>query len=372
MVAGEASGDLLASHILNAIKIRWPEMISCGIGGPRMGATGFNVWWPSDRLAVRGYVEVLRHYRGIVGIRNALEKQLIAHPPSIFIGVDAPDFNLKLEETLRASGIPTIHFVCPSVWAWRPYRIAQLKRSADHVLCVFPFEPALLAKHGIASTYVGHPLASVIPYHSDKAHARLQLGLDISHQVVAVLPGSRRSELQYLGARFMATIKLLLLRRPGVRCVIPSAPLLKSAIELLIERSGLKGRVLVLDGQSHLALAACDVTLIASGTATLEAALFKRPMVIAYNMHWISWEIMRRQRLQPWVGLPNILCGRSVVPEYLQNAARPMVLADAIERWLDDPIACNALADEFCQLHDLLRKDTVALATDAIAGVVCA
>jgi lipid-A-disaccharide synthase len=371
MVAGEASGDLLASHLLRAVKERWPTMGSFGIGGPQMEVVGFDAWWPSERLAVRGYMEVLSQYRGIVRIRDLLQRQLIAHPPSVFIGVDAPDFNLKLEASLKSAGIPTIHFVCPSIWAWRPNRIKQLKRSVDHVLCVFPFEPALLAKHGIMSTYVGHPLASIIPYQPDKAGARLLLGLDMADQVVAVLPGSRRSELQYLGSRFMATIKLLL-RRPGVRCVIPAAPQLKTAIEGLIEQAGLKDQLLLLDGQSHLALAACDVTLIASGTATLEAALFKRPMVIAYNMHWVSWEIMKRQRLQPWVGLPNILCGRSVVPEFLQNAAQPKVLANAIERWLDDPVACDALKAEFCQLHEVLRKDTVALATDAIAGVICA
>jgi lipid-A-disaccharide synthase len=370
MVAGEASGDLLAAHLLRAINGRWLESCSFGIGGAQMEALGFDAWWPSDCLAVRGYVEVLRHYRGIVRIRDALQRRLIAHPPSVFIGVDAPDFNLKLAEDLKAAGIPTIHFVCPSIWAWRPKRVEQLKRSVDHVLCIFPFESALLAGHGIASTFVGHPLASLIPYEADRTGARLRLGLDNLRQLVAVLPGSRLSELHYLGPRFMRTVKLLLHRRPELQFVIPAAPSLRAAVELMVQRADLGGRVLVLDGQSHLALAACDVTLIASGTATLEAALFKRPMVIAYNMNWISWEIMKRQRLQPWVGLPNILCGRSVVPEFLQNAAQPTVLADSVEQWLNNPAACNALTEDFCRLHDVLRKDTVALATDAIAGVL--
>ena len=373
LVAGETSGDLLAGLLLGGVRERWPGLRSVGIGGPQMQAQGFEAWWPSEKLAVRGYVEVLRHYREIVGIRQQLKDRLLQGPrPQLFIGVDAPDFNLDLEAGLKAAGVPTMHFVCPSVWAWRPERIEKIRRSVDHVLCIFPFEPELLARHGIAATYVGHPLARVIPLEPDRAAARRQLGLPLEAPVVALLPGSRQSELQYLGERFLAAASLMARQRPEVRFVLPAVPALRARVDALVQQSGLGDRITVVTGQSHAALAACDVTLIASGTATLEAALFKRPMVIAYNMNWLSWQIMKRQQLQPWVGLPNILSQDFVVPEYLQDQATPAALAQATQRWLDDAPAAAALQARFTELHHQLNRDTARLATDAIAQVVAA
>jgi lipid-A-disaccharide synthase len=367
LVAGEASGDLLAGLLLGGLRQRWPALTSVGIGGPQMAAQGFDAWWPSDKLAVRGYVEVLRHYREIVGIRTQLRQRLLqGERPDVFIGVDAPDFNLELEARLKAAGVRTAHFVCPSIWAWRPERVKKIQTSADHVLCIFPFEPALLAEHGIAATYVGHPVANVVPLEPDRLGARRQLGLPEDAPVVAILPGSRGSEVDYLARRFFDAVRLMRQARPDLCFVLPAVPSQRERIERVAREAGVAEQVRIVSGQSHAVLAACDVTLIASGTATLEAALFKRPMVIAYNMNWISWQIMRRQRLQPWVGLPNILCGDFVVPELLQDEASPPRLAKAVLDWLDDPERVRALQARFVQLHHELRRDTAALATDAI------
>jgi lipid-A-disaccharide synthase len=371
MVAGEASGDLLAGLLLQGLRQRWPELTATGIGGPRMAAQGFDERWPSSKLAVRGYIEVLRHYREIAGIRTALRKDLLAQRETdLFIGVDAPDFNLDLEAALKAGGIRTVHFVCPSVWAWRPKRVEKLQASADHVLCIFPFEPALLAQHGVAATYVGHPLASVIPEAPDAEAARKALGLAVNATVVAILPGSRESEVRYLAARFFEAAALIQLSKHAIEFVVPAMPALRPAIEAAARAAGLDRHLTIVDGQSHTVLAACDVTLIASGTATLEAALFKRPMVIAYNMNPLSWQIMRRKQLQPWVGLPNILCNEFVVPELLQDAATPQALAHAVLDWLDAPERIIALHQRFTALHHELRRDTAQLATDAIQKVL--
>jgi lipid-A-disaccharide synthase len=371
LVAGETSGDLLAGLLLGGVRQRWPDLQSFGIGGPQMAAQGFDAWWPSEKLAVRGYVEVLRHYREIVGIRSQLQQRLLSSDrPDVFIGVDAPDFNLALEANLKADGVRTVHFVCPSVWAWRAERVEKIRRSVDHVLCIFPFEPELLSQHGIAATYVGHPLASVIPIEPDRAAARATLGLRDEDTVVAILPGSRASEVQYLAQVFFEAAVRLQRQRPGLRFVVPAVPALRERIAAAAHATGLGDALQVIPGQSHTALAACDVTLIASGTATLEAALFKRPMVIAYNMNWLSWQIMRRKQLQPWVGLPNILCGEFVVPEYLQEAATPQALSQAVLAWLDAPARITGLQQRFTALHHTLRQDTAQLATDAIEQVL--
>ena len=370
MVAGEASGDLLAALLLDGMRARWPALQSCGIGGSQMAQRGFQAWWPSEKLSVRGYVEVLRHYREIVGIREQLKARLLANPPDVFIGVDAPDFNLDLERDLKAQGIKTVHFICPSIWAWRAGRIEKIRQSVNHVLCIFPFEVALLAQHGIAATYVGHPLANVIPLQPDKAAARVKLGLRDGDQVVAVLPGSRPSEIEYLASRLFRAVALMKQKHFAIKFVVPAIPALQKIIRQAALEAGVLGDVLILLGQSHAALAACDVALIASGTATLEAALFKRPMVIAYNMNWLSWQIMRRKKLQPWVGLPNILCQDFVVPEFLQDAATPRALACAVLDWLDMPAKIAALQQKFTVLHAELQRDTATLATDAIQKVL--
>ncbi|WP_369647164.1 lipid-A-disaccharide synthase [Variovorax sp. V118] len=370
LVAGEASGDLLAGLLLDGLEARWPALQAVGIGGPRMLAHGFQSWWPQEKLAVRGYIEVLRHYAEIAGIRRQLKARLLRERPELFIGVDAPDFNLDLEAGLRSEGIKTVHFVCPSIWAWRADRIDKIRAAADHVLCIFPFEPELLEKQGVAASYVGHPIANVIPMTPDRAAARAALGLDPEAQVVALLPGSRRSEIRYLAARFFAAAALMQKAKPKLQFIAPILPGLCTEVESLLQAAGMAGRVKLLDGQSHAALAACDVTLIASGTATLEAALFKRPMVIAYNMNGLSWRLMQRKQLQPWVGLPNILCREFVVPELLQEAASPEALANATLEWLDVPAKTQALQQRFSALHVQLQRDTPTLCADAIQKVL--
>lgn len=372
LVAGETSGDLLAGLLLDGLKQRWPGLEAAGIGGPQMAKRGFDAWWPHDKLSVHGFGwEVLRRYREIVGIRRQLKTRLLQNHPDLFIGVDAPDFNLDLEADLKAQGIKTVHFVCPSIWAWRPERVEKIKRSVDHVLCIFPFEPALLAQHGIAATYVGHPLANVIPMQPDRAAARRTLGLGATDRVVAVLPGSRESEVKHLVEVFFRAAALIHKALPAIKFIVPAVPLLRNRIVAAAAASGLGEAAQVLDGQSHTALAACDVTLIASGTATLEAALFKRPMVIAYRMGALSWQIMRRKRLQPWVGLPNILSAEFVVPELLQDAATPAALAQEVLQWLTaidtQPDKIRALEQHFSALHAELQRDTPKLAAHAIA-----
>ena len=382
MVAGEASGDLLGSLLLQGLQQQWPQVQAFGIGGPQLTRIGFNAWWPSDKLAVRGYVEVLRHYREIVGIRKQLLQRLLADPPDVFIGIDAPDFNLELETQLKARGVKTVHFVSPSIWAWRPERIEKIRQAVDQVLCIFPFEKPLYDQAGIPATYVGHPLAHTIPMQPDKHAARQALGLKADDCVIAVLPGSRASEVQYLAEVFFKAVVQVYTAQPAIKFIVPCAPGLRAAIAAQAQRVGVKvsedvgagagdqPTVHLLDGQSHTALAACDVTLIASGTATLEAALFKRPMVIAYNMHWLSWQMMRRKKLQPWVGLPNILCRDFVVPEFLQSAATPQALSQALQGWLAQPEKIHALEQRFTALHTELQRDTLSLASHAIAQVI--
>ena len=371
MVAGETSGDLLAGLLIDGMQAHWPDLQTCGIGGPQMQRRGFDAWWPSEKLAVHGYsMEVLRRLRELLGIRKQLRERLLKDSPDVFIGVDAPDFNLGLEADLRAAGIKTVHFVCPSIWAWRAERVEKIRRSADHVLCIFPFEPELLARHGIAATYVGHPLAGVIPMVPDRAAARAQLGLQDTDEVLAILPGSRSSEIAYITQPFFEAAALVRKARPAIKLIVPAVPALRERIVQAAQAAGLGGVVQIVSGQSHAVLAACDTTLIASGTATLEAALFKRPMVIGYHMHPLSWWLMRRKQLQPWVGLPNILCGDFVVPELIQDAATPQALCAATLQWLDarqhHPEKITALEQRFTALHESLRRNTPQLAADAI------
>jgi lipid-A-disaccharide synthase len=370
MVAGEASGDLLAGLLLGGLRARWPGLQAAGIGGPRMAEHGFESWWPHDKLAVHGYVDALRHYREISGIRNRLAERLLQERPDAFIGIDAPDFNLGLEARLKTAGVKSIHFVCPSIWAWRGGRARKIAASVDHLLCLFPFEPELLRSHGVAATYVGHPLADAIPLEPPREASRAALGLSAQDAVVALLPGSRRSEIRYLAPPFLEAARRLQAQRPGLRFVLPVAPGLRTLVEPLVRQHAPDVALQLVDGRSHEALAACDVTLIASGTATLEAALFKRPMVIAYRMHPLSWQIMKRMRYQPWVGLPNILCRDFVVPERLQHEADASTLALDVLAWLDAPQRAQAARDRFTELHHLLKRDTARVATDAIAQVL--
>ena len=388
LVAGEASGDLLAGLLLDGLRARWPQLTTAGIGGAHMTAHGFDAWWPIEKLSVRGYLEVLPRLPELLSIRKQLARRLLTERPDLFIGVDAPDFNFDLEARLKKAGIKTLHFVSPSFWAWRPEKLLKLKAAADHVLCLFPFEPELLAEHGIAATYVGHPLANVIPMQPDRAAARRALGLDEHATVVALLPGSRAAEVEYLLSRFFQAAALIRKARPATQFIVPAVPHLQSQIEVAARVSGLGDALKVVRGQSHAVLAACDVTLIASGTATLEAALFKRPMVIAYAMPAFSYRLMRKKRQLPWVGLPNVLCaprewlhrpaGMSahdmadrtdapfVVPELIQHAATPAALAQGVLDWLTAPEKIAQLQQRFIALHHELKRDTPRLATDAI------
>jgi lipid-A-disaccharide synthase len=371
MAAGESSGDLLAGLLLGGLNSQQVAHQAYGIGGPLMQAQGFEVWRSYQELAVRGYVEVLRHYRRIVGIRKQLATRLLADKPTMFIGVDAPDFNLDLELQLRSKGIKTVHFVSPSIWAWRPARLEKIKQACDHVLCIFPFEPAIYEQAGVASTFVGHPLADIMPMEPDQVGARLKLNLPAGKPVVALLPGSRQSEIAQLAPQFLQAARLMHQARSDLLFILPVAPAMMAQVQSMVARAGLTDVdwLHVLDGQSHVALAACDVTLIASGTATLEAALSKRPMVIAYRMPQLSWQIMKRKRLQPWVGLPNILAQSFVVPELLQDQASPASLAEKTLAWLDNPIAYDHVRTRFAEVHDSLRMNTPVIASEAIQRI---
>lgn len=367
MVAGEASGDLLGGLLLAGLRQRWPELQAQGIGGPRMDQGGFESWWPHHKLSVFGYVDALMHLREILAIRKQLMGRLLADKPRAFIGIDAPDFNFVVEARLKAEGVKAIHFVCPSIWAWRGERVQKIRDSVDHVLCLFPFEPALLHEAGIAATYVGHPLADAIPLEPPRAASRAALGIAEADTVVALLPGSRKSEVRYIAAPLLQAAALMQKARPALRFVLPVAPGLRALIEPLVP-AGLE--IQLLDGRSHEALAACDVTLVASGTATLEAALFKRPMVIAYRMHWLNWRRISGQRYQPWVGLPNVLAREFLVPELLQDECTPEALAAEGLAWLDEPERYARAQARFAEQHQLLRCNTAQVATDAIAQVI--
>lgn len=370
LVAGEASGDLLAALLLSGVRQRWPRLQAVGIGGPRMVAQGFEAWWPHERLSVFGYVDALGRLPELLRIRRQLAERLLRDRPAAFIGVDAPDFNFGLETRLRAAGVKTLHFVCPSIWAWRGERVHKLAKAADHVLCLFPFEPPLLRQHGVAASFVGHPLADHIPVQPPRAESRAALGLAEDDAVVALLPGSRRSEIQHIAPRILAAAALMQRERPRLRFVMPVAPGLKGLVEPMLDAHAPGVAIQLLDGRSHEALAACDVTLVASGTATLEAALFKRPMVITYRLAWLNWQRMKRMSYQPWVGLPNILSREFVVPELIQDDATPQALARATLGWLDDPVRVEALQRRFTELHLALRQDTARKAADAIAQVL--
>jgi len=370
LVAGEASGDLLGGLLLQGLKARWPQLQAAGIGGPKMAAQGFDAWWPHERLSVFGYVDALARLPELLRIRRQLGDRLLRERPAAFIGIDAPDFNFGLETRLRAGGLKTLHFVCPSIWAWRGERVHKLKAAADHVLCLFPFEPALLQQHGVAATFVGHPLADAIPLVPPRAAARAALGLAEGDTVVALLPGSRRSEIRHIAPRLLAAAERMHQQRPGLRFVMPVVPGLRALVDPLLAQHTKHAAIQLLDGQSHAALAACDVTLVASGTAALEAALFKRPMVITYHLAWLNWRRMQRMAYQPWFGLPNILSGEFVVPELIQDAATPEALAREGLAWLDDAPRVAAVQRRFTDLHHQLRQDTAQKATDAIAQVI--
>jgi len=372
MVAGESSGDLLASRLLSGLRPQLPDADLHGIGGKRMAEHGFRSEWPMEKLSVRGLFEVLAHYREIKGIQNALRDKLLAEKPAAFIGVDAPDFNFGLEAQLKQAGIPTMHFISPSIWAWRGGRIKKIARAVSHMLVVFPFEEEIYRKAGIPVSYVGYPLAEVIPMDPDVAAARSELGLPADAQVVAILPGSRMSELKFNTVAFIEAARLLIQRNPALRVIVPMAGERQQAyFSELIAKAGLNDVPLqILPGKSHTAMAAADAVLVASGTATLEVALFKKPMVIGYKMMRASWEVLRHMGYQPWVGLPNILAQEFLVPELLQDAATPTALADALSVQLHDTAHRDYLYRRFTEMHHALLRDTAKESAQAVLQLI--
>jgi lipid-A-disaccharide synthase len=372
MVAGEVSGDMLAARLMAGLRPQLPNVRFHGIGGPRMIEQGLASDVPMETLTVRGLFEIIPRYREIKGIQNRLRDRLLQERPSAFIGADYPGFNLGLEEQLRLEGIPTVHFVSPQIWAWRGGRIKKIKRAVSHMLVIFPFEEAIYRAAGVPVTYIGHPLAEMIPLAPDVAAARAALGIAPDARVVTIRPGSRMGELKYLAEPFVAAAKLLAERDPNLVFIAPMAGERQRAYYTeIVNKAGLQDvPVRLVDGQSHAAIAAADAVLVASGTATLEVALFKKPMVIAYKVMGASWQIMRHMGYQPWIGLPNILAREFVVPEYLQHAATPQALADAVQRQLDDPAGSEALARRFTDMHHSLLRNSAEASADAVLRVI--
>jgi lipid-A-disaccharide synthase len=368
MVAGEASGDLLASHLIAALKARRSSMLFAGIGGPRMMAQGFQSEYPMEKLSVRGYSEALVSYFELSGIRRRLAKAMLQERPDLFIGVDSSDFNLDLERRLKDGGVPTIHYVGPSVWAWRRWRIRRIARAVNRILVMLPFEEPLYQKAGIPVTYVGHPMADVIPFEPNKDEARAQLRLPPGKLIVALLPGSRRSELHYMASAFVLAAHRFRQEVHDVHFVCPTATrATRDMFELALHQNQRTDLPLtLLFGHSHEALAAADLALVASGTATLETALSKTPMVIAYRQSALSWAIMRHMSYLPYIGMPNILAGEKLVPELLQDEATPQNLAAALLALLRDGAARKRQIERFHDFHGMLRQNTAEKAAQAV------
>ncbi len=368
MVAGEASGDLLGSHLIEALREVVHGVHFIGIGGPKMQAAGMEIFFPMEKLAVNGYVEVLRHFREIVGIRSKLRAQLISNPPDLFIGVDAPDFNLDLELALKKHGISTVHYVSPSIWAWRGGRIHKIKRAVSRILALFPFEAPLYEKAGVPVTYVGHPLADMLPEVPNRTAMREQMRISRQAMVFAFLPGSRQSEVRQLAATYIETAKLILLKHPEAQFLVPlvsrETRIIFENMQWQLEAQDLP--ITLLFGHAHDAMIAADGVLVASGTATLEAALLKRPMVITYKMPGFTYWLSKRKQYLPYVGLPNILAGKFVVPELLQEDATPENLAQALLNLVADKMAVAELEEIFSDMHIKLRQDTAHKAAKAI------
>ena len=364
LIAGEASGDLLGAHFVSALKQGHPNLRAAGIAGPRLVQAGVDAVYPSEKLAVNGYVEVLRHLPELLWIRSRITRHFLQERPRVFVGIDAPDFNFTLETRLKQAGIPTVHFVSPSLWAWRPERIHRIRQAVSHMLVVFPFEEKIYQDAGIAVTYVGHPLADVIPLQPDVAAARVALELQAG-PVIALLPGSRLSEVKRHAQLMLDAAGLILQRQPEAQFVLPAAS--EAAARLVRQaQQGLDLPLHLLDGQSHTALAACDVALVASGTATLEAALFKKPMVITYRVPALTARLMRKKALLPWIGLPNILARDFVVPERVQEAATPEALAADVLAWLDDTPRRRAAIETFRTMHASLRQNASTRIAEAL------
>ena len=372
VVAGESSGDLLASRLLSGLRPALPDARMHGIGGKHMAEYGFVSDYPMDTLSVRGLFEVLRHYSEIKAVQTGLTAQLLSERPDVFIGVDAPDFNFTVERQLKQAGIPTVHFIGPSIWAWRAGRIKKIIESVTHMLVIFPFEEAIYQAANIPVTYVGHPLAEILPLAPDMSKARRELGLPLDATVVTIMPGSRMSEIHHHTAAFIGAAKILAQRDPNIRFIVPMAgDRQRTAYIQNVIRAKLSDvPVLLIDGRSHTAITAANSVLVASGTATLEVALLKKPMVIAYKQMWATWQVMRRMGYQPWIGLPNILAREFLVPEFLQDAATPAALAEAVWRQLHDDALVNKLKQRFLEMHHSLLRDSAKESAEAILRII--
>ncbi len=367
IVAGEASGDLLGSHLMQALKAKRSDIEFIGIAGPKMMHEGARSMFPIERLSIRGYVEVIKHLYGLLKLRRQLFNYLISQKIDLFIGIDAPDFNFGLERKLKNKGIKTIHYVSPSIWAWRKNRIYKIKRSVSHMLALFPFEPTLYQNAGITTSYVGHPLADILPIEPNVIAARARLKLKSDRLVVAMLPGSRQSEVKQHADLFLKTAKLILADYPDAVFLLPLVTRqTRHIVESMIFHEPDTLPIQILFGHAHDAMEAANVVIVASGTATLEAALLKKPMVITYRMNRLSWYILKWMRLQPYVGLPNILAQRFVVPELLQHDATPEKIAEAAMLQINDATRLTEIKDEFTKIHYLLRQNTAEKASDAV------
>jgi lipid-A-disaccharide synthase len=368
IVATEASGDQLGGHLICALKAFLPQAQFIGIGGPKMLAAGAQSLFPMEKLAVHGYVEILRRLPQIVWIRRKLRNYFFQHRPHILIGIDSPDFNLGLEEKLKQRGVPTVHYVSPSIWAWRGERIHKIKRAVSHMLTLFPFESPFYEKAGIPVTYVGHPLAELLPDVLDRAAAREQMRLLPTTKVIALLPGSRQNELHYMADTFIATARRISQVLAGVHFLVPlHSRETRDQFENALYRNHAQDlHLTILFGHTHSALTVADVALIASGTATLEALLLKCPMVITYKANDLSFRMVKNKYYLPFVGLPNILAGEFIVPEILQRDATPENLAQALLNLLADETVIERLRRKFSAIHAKLRQNTAQRAAQAI------
>jgi len=370
LVAGEVSGDRLGAGLMRALRWHFPGARFEGVGGDAMLAEGLIGHYPMERLAVMGFVEPVKRLPELLRMRTRLFRYFREHRPALFVGIDAPDFNLGLELRLRRSGVRTAHYVSPSVWAWRQGRIRKIARAVDHMLALLPFEAEFYERHRVPVTWVGHPLADELPLYPDTGAARRALGIPASVPVLALLPGSRRGEVEQLGALFLDTLERCRIALPELRCVIPAANAARRAQidALLADRPGLS--VQVLDGQSHLAMTAADTVLLASGTSALEAMLLKKPMVVAYRTGRLTHALASRMVRLDHVSLPNLLAGHELVPELLQDRAQADTLAGALLHWFEDDQARAALVSEFERLHAVLRRGASERAADALAPLV--
>ena len=365
LVAGEASGDILGAGLMRALKAQHPTVEFIGVGGPLMQAEGLTSYFPMERLSVMGLVEVLGRLRELLARRKLLIQTLIEEKPDVFIGIDAPDFTLNIELKLRQAGIKTVHYVSPSVWAWRQKRVLKIREGCDLMLTLLPFEARFYEEKGVPVRFVGHTLADAIPLQADRAAARAELGLP-DGPLVALMPGSRGGEVGRLGALFFDAAERLMALKPGIRFVLPCAsPQRRAQIDTLLEGRNLP--LTLLDGQSHLALAACDAVLIASGTATLEALLYKRPMVVAYRLAPLTFWILKRMVKSPYISLPNLLAQRLLVPELLQDDATPEALAQTVLPLIDGG---EEQTRGFDAIHRVLRRDASNQAADAVLTLI--